>query len=86
MITSKVGGYVSVVPLELISEIDNPDNGEYYRRVGRVGLDTFLDSANVWDVENETIQDKEVIRALSPRIIHYFIPIGKGRYEWWKFY
>lgn len=86
MITSKVGGYESEVPIEIISELGEIADAEYYRRIGRVGLDTYLDSANIWNVENITIQGTEVIEAMSPRIVHYFIPIGRGRYEWWKFY
>lgn len=58
-------------------------NCEFYRNITRQGIDSLFEKTNFLDGEED---DNGVITMYCCRVTHVFVPIKRGKYEWWKCY
>lgn len=62
--------------------LDN-ENCEFYRNITQQGIDSYCEKNNFLDGEDS---EDGVITIYCMRVTHVFIPIKRGKYEWWKCY
>lgn len=58
-------------------------NCEFYRNITQQGIDSLFEKTNFLDGEDD---DNGVITMYCCRVTHVFVPIKRGKYEWWKCY
>jgi hypothetical protein len=58
-------------------------NCEFYRNITQQGIDSLFEKTNFLDGEED---DNGVITMYCCRVTHVFVPIKRGKYEWWKCY
>ncbi len=74
----------SILSNEQLAEYGlNGKNCEFNRRITMVGIDSMFEKMNYLDGSEEA---NGTIIMYCVHVIHMFVPIGKGKYEWWKCY